>query len=113
MAWREYHEFTKHTAEKPVSYTHLEEIDDVKLQSPAEYKIETVPPAHEVKKGPLSYEISAASQENSVEVKRHLVLGGMIYPVNSYPALRSFFNSVKSNDGVQIVFQNTQSAKNN
>ena len=90
-----------------------EEIDDVKLQSPAEYKIETVPPAHEVKKGPLSYEISAASQENSVEVKRHLVLGGMIYPVNSYPALRSFFNSVKSNDGVQIVFQNTQSAKNN
>lgn len=90
-----------------------EELDDVKLHSPAEYKIETVPPAHQVNGGPVSYEISATLQDNSVEVKRHLVFGGMIYPVKSYPALRSFFNSVKSNDDIQIVFQSSQSAKNN
>jgi len=89
-----------------------EETDDVKLQSPA-YKIETVPPAYKLGPGPISYEISTTSQGNSAEVKRHLVLDGMIYPVTSYPALRSFFSSVKSKDDAQVVFQHDQSTKNN
>ncbi len=90
-----------------------EETDDVKLQSPSAYKIETVPPAYKLGPGPISYEISTTSQGNSAEVKRHLVLDGMIYPVTSYPALRSFFSSVKSKDDAQVVFQHDQSTKNN
>jgi hypothetical protein len=90
-----------------------EEIDDVNLQSPDSYKIETLPQAKPLHPGPVSYEISVTSNGNSVEVKRHLVLGGMMFPVKSYPALRSFFNSVKSNDDAQVVFQHDESAKNN
>jgi Domain of Unknown Function with PDB structure (DUF3857) len=90
-----------------------EEIDDVKLHVPAELKIESVPAAKQVKPGVVSYEISAAQQGSVVEVKRLLVLDGLAFPVTSYPALRNFFNTVKTNDDAQIVLQNAQSAKNN
>jgi hypothetical protein len=90
-----------------------EEIDDVKLKVPAEYKVESVPPARQAKPGGVSYEISAAQQGGVVEVKRLLVLDGMAFPVASYPALRIFFNTVKTDDDAQIVLQNAESAKNN
>jgi hypothetical protein len=90
-----------------------EEIDDVKLKVPAEYKIESVPPAKQAKPGVVSYEISAAQQGDVVEVKRSLVLDGMAFPVANYPALRNFFNTVKTDDDAQIVLQSTESAKNN
>jgi len=90
-----------------------EEIDDVKLKVPAEYKVESVPPARQAKPGIVSYEISAAQQGGVVEVKRLLVLDGMTFSVTSYPALRNFFNTVKTDDDAQIVLQNAESAKNN
>jgi hypothetical protein len=90
-----------------------EEIDTVKLRAPAGYRIENVPAAVQVKPGPVAYEISAAQQDNLVEVKRHLLVSGIMFPVAVYPALRQFFNTVKTNDDAQIVFQNAESAKNN
>lgn len=90
-----------------------EEIDDVKFQGPAGYKIETVPAAKAIKPGTVvSYEISASQQGSQVEVKRHLVINGLMFPLEYYASLRSFFNTVKSNDEVQIVLQNAESAKN-
>ena len=61
----------------------------------------------------MSYEISASQQGSVVEVKRLLVLDGLAFPATSYPALRSFFNTVKTDDDAQIVLQNAESAKNN
>ena len=90
-----------------------EEIDDVELEVPAEFKIESVPPARQAKPGVVPMRFSAAPQGNVVEVKRQLVLDGMAFPVTSYPALRNFFNTVKTDDDAQIVLQNAESAKNN
>lgn len=87
--------------------------DNVILHAAAGYRIETVPNANQVKPGVFAYEISATQHGNSVEVKRHLVVGGIIFPVTSYPGLRHFFNSVETNDDAQIVFQTSESAKNN
>jgi Domain of Unknown Function with PDB structure (DUF3857)/Transglutaminase-like superfamily len=90
-----------------------EEIDDLKFQAPAGYKIETLPAAKTLKPGPVvSYEISASQQGSDVEVKRRLVINGLLFPVQYYASLRSFFNTVKSDDEVQIVLQNAESAKN-
>ena len=94
----------------------FEEIDDVKLHVPAEYKIETVPPASEVKQaepGMLSYEISATQQGDAVEVKRMFILDGSLFPVASYTALQNFFNAMKTDDDAQIVVRRAESAKNN
>jgi hypothetical protein len=90
-----------------------EEIDDAKLTAPNGYKIEAIPAAKHLKPGFISYEISAAQEANVIEVKRLLVIDGLMFPVKDYPALRNFFNLVKSNDETQIVLQNAESAKNN
>ena len=90
-----------------------QEIDDAKLTAPEGYKIEAIPAAKQLKPGVVSYEISAAQQANVIEVKRLLVIDGLMFPVKNYPALRNFFNLVKSNDETQIILQNAESAKNN
>jgi Domain of Unknown Function with PDB structure (DUF3857) len=90
-----------------------QEIDDAKLTVPDGYKIESIPVAQHLKPGIISYEISAVQQANVIEVKRLLVIDGLMFPVKNYPALRNFFNLVKSNDETQIVLQNAESAKNN
>ena len=93
-----------------------EEIDDVKLHVPAEYKIESVPAASEAKQtepGMLSYEISATQRGNTVEIKRAFILDGSVFPVTSYRALQNFFSTMKTDDDAQIVLQSAESAKNN
>ncbi|MGB8541414.1 MAG: DUF3857 domain-containing protein [Candidatus Acidiferrales bacterium] len=90
-----------------------EEIDSVKLRAPQGFRIENVPAVVKVNRGPVSYEISAVQQDNCVEVKRDLLVTGIMFPVTAYPALREFFNTVKTNDDAQIVFQTAESAKNN
>jgi hypothetical protein len=90
-----------------------EEFDTVKLSAPSGYRIEDVPAAIQVKPGPVTYEISASKKDTSVEVKRHLIVNGIMFPVTVYPALRQFFNTVKTDDDAQVVFQNAESAKNN
>lgn len=90
-----------------------QEVDDVKLQVPSGYKIETLPPAKSVKPGAGSYEISVSEQGQTVEVKRHLSVDAVLFPPQTYPALRHLFNTVKTNDDAQIVLQSGESAKNN
>ena len=90
-----------------------EEVDDFKFQAPAGYKIETVPATKTLKPGAvLSYDISASQQGSVAEVQRHLVINAQLIPIEFYPALHSFFNTVKSNDEVQIILQNAENAKN-
>jgi hypothetical protein len=98
----------------PIYFDYVnQEIDDLKFQAPAGYKIETLPATKAVKPGDaVSYEISTSQQGASAEVKRRLIINGLLFPPDTYAALRSFFNTVKSNDEVQIVFQNAESAKN-
>jgi hypothetical protein len=91
----------------------FEEHDDIKMTAPAGYTIETVPAALKIDPGAVSYQITASQQGGSVEVKRQLVVSAMLIPLQAYPALRQFFNSVKSNDEAQVVFQNSQHAQNN
>jgi hypothetical protein len=91
-----------------------EEIDDFKIHAPAGFKIETIPSKKVINPGTsMSYEISPAQQGEGAEVKRHFILSEIHFPRDSYSALRSFFNNVKSNDEAQLVLQNAENAKNN
>jgi hypothetical protein len=89
-------------------YIHFpyEELDDVKVHLPAGYKAESMPPAQDIHPGAVVYEITATQQGETVEMKRHLAVNGIMFPAGAYPALRTFFNLVKSSDDAQIVLQN-------
>jgi hypothetical protein len=91
----------------------FEERDDVKIHGPATYKIETIPPRKVINPGTtMAYEITPSEDGGSIEVKRHFTLNDIHFPVDSYAALRSFFNLVKSDDEAQVVLQNAETAKN-
>jgi hypothetical protein len=61
----------------------------------------------------LTYQMTVTQEGNNVEVKRKLDVRAIVIPVESYPALRSFFTRVKTNDDAQIIFQGSESASNN
>lgn len=90
-----------------------EHSDDVKWQGPDGYKVETVPAAVPETQQVISYGLSVSQQGGTAEVKRRLVIKEIGFDKKYYPALRSFFNTVKSDDSAQIVFDSAVTAKNN
>jgi len=87
--------------------------DEMKLHPPEGYTVETLPAAQNVNPGAVKYEITMTKQADGVKVNRQLVVNAILIPVTSYGALRQFFNTVKSNDEAQVVFQSGQNAGNN
>lgn len=107
-----YFQSEKRTNEVDFAYPY-EKIDDIVIHPPLGFKAQAVPKTQNMNPGPLSYEISAIQQQDSVEVKRHLVVKGIRYPKESYLGLRSFFSIVRSDDDAQIMFDNGPTAKAN
>lgn len=110
-------QISEFAAEKRFNFVYIhypyEEIDDIKLKMPPGYKAEAMPPDRNVNLGAVSYQISATAQDNGLEVKRHLVEGGVVFTKEQYPVLRSFFGTVRADDDAQMVIENATSAKNN
>ncbi len=89
----------------------FEEHDNVKLHCPAGYRIETLPPAQKVDLGGVRYDISTSQSGELLEIKRTMVIDAVRVPRKAYSSLRSFFQSVKSNDDAQVVIQRADAAK--
>jgi hypothetical protein len=76
------------------------------------FKIESVPPEMKANPGAgFSYDIKATQASSAVTVDRQIVVDGMIFVVKYYPALRAFFNTVKTGDDKQIVLQPVQTGQ--
>lgn len=90
-----------------------EHTDELQFRAPAGYTVETLPAAQDVNPGAVRYEMSMTQQSGSATVKRRLLVNAILIPVQSYGALRQFFNTVKSDDEAQVVFQNAQTASKN
>jgi len=110
-------EWKSFAAEKRVNpiYLHFpyEESDDVTVHVPAGFSVETLPAAQSSDRGAVSYAISSTQLKDAVEIKRHLVVNGVVFPQAAYLALRAFFGFVESNDNAQIIFQGAEPARNN
>jgi len=89
----------------------FEESDDIEIKAPEGYEVESVPHTIPATQAVITYEFTAHQRGNMVEVKRHLVDQAIALDVKYYPALRIFFNAVKSNDETQVVFQQSGSPK--
>ncbi|MGH9715390.1 MAG: hypothetical protein ACRD4R_01480 [Candidatus Acidiferrales bacterium] len=85
-----------------------EEIDHVKVHAPTSYTIEALPKPTKIDLGAAFYEISASGHANTVEVKRHLAIKGVLFAKTAYPTFRAFFGAVRANDNAQMVLENAQ-----
>jgi len=105
--------FTSQKRVNPIYFPFpYEEFDDVKLRLPSGFKAESVPAEKKVDLGAASYSISVEAQGDTVEVKRHMAMKGVLFGKDAYPALRAFYGMIKTNDDAQMVLQNATSAKN-
>jgi hypothetical protein len=87
------------------------EQDDITIQVPSGWRAESLPAPDVIDPGgQLRYEISAKQEGDALHVQRKLVVGGILYPVDSYNAVRKFFSAAKQGDEKQVVLQTVPSS---
>ena len=91
------------------------EKDSFSFHLPGEFKIETLPSPEKIAPGAnFEYSLASAQDGDVVKIDRRLAIGGgSMFPSNTYPTFRKFFNTVKTDDDGQIVLQPAQAAKGN
>jgi len=98
--------FQSQKRSNPVVFSYpYQKIDDLVIHYPVGYKAQAVPDPQKIAPGPVSYQISAVAQSDSVEIKRQLEIKGTLYGKDAYPALRSFFSIVKTDDAAPFMLQ--------
>ncbi|MFZ0879655.1 MAG: DUF3857 domain-containing protein [Candidatus Acidiferrales bacterium] len=105
--------FTHETRVNPIYFHYpYTERDSLEIHFPDGLKVETVPAAAKAAPGAgFLYDVSATQDGTGVKMERHLVIGGILFSVDTDPALRRFFNTVKTGDDAQIVLQPAQTSQ--
>ena len=90
-----------------------EKVDDVAIEIPPAWQIESVPPAQERERGRVAYSLKAEGSKGTLHLARKLKVDFMILDSKNYPALRSFFEEVRTGDEEQVVLQPGMVNQNN
>jgi hypothetical protein len=77
--------------------------DDVSIELPPGWQVSSMPP-EQVRDGHvIAYSLKVESNSGTLRLKRELSVDVLLLEQKYYAALRSFFQSVRTSDGVQIV----------
>jgi hypothetical protein len=79
--------------------------DDITVQLPLVFRVTSVPSSQDRTNGMGFYQISSENQGASLHLARKMGVTGILYPAESYPAIRNFFNQVKAGDEQQVVLE--------
>jgi hypothetical protein len=106
----EAHRFQNTRRIHPVYFHYpYEEIDDVALELPKGYHLESLPKPHSIPSSAFGkYDLSAEDRSGVLHLNRQLVIQTLLIPVAYYPSLREFFNAVRSGDENQLVIQSAE-----
>ena len=103
------HPFSYAQRTYPVYFRYpFEERDEVDLELPAGYQVESLPAALAAMAAFGNYEITRDKQANHVRLHRHLLIAGVIFSPIYYADLRGFYDKVTAGDGDQVVVQHAQ-----
>jgi hypothetical protein len=80
-------------------------MDDVTIELPLDWKVNSVPPAHKDEGKVCSYNTSAENHLGTLHLTRKLNIDVLLLDAKYYGALRQFFQVVKTGDEQQIVVQ--------
>lgn len=79
--------------------------DDVTIELPTGWKVLSVPPAQKKDGGAITYTSQAAVDKSALKLHRTLNLDLMMVEAKMYPALRNFFQAVRTLDEQQVLLQ--------
>jgi hypothetical protein len=83
--------------------------DDIALQIPAGYEVESMPNDRRYDLQAVTYETQyTAGSERTVHLKRKIEVRGQLYGPEHYPTLRQFYGKVVAADQEQLVMRKTQ-----
>ncbi len=77
--------------------------DDVTVELPSSLQVSSLPPAQNIPGKVVSYSLIADSKGRTLHWNRHLSLDILMMQTKYYPALRNFFQTVRTGDEQQVV----------
>lgn len=83
----------------------FEKVDDVTIDLPLGWQVQTVPPPQKKDGHIVVYDLSVDKDAGSLHVNRKLTVDLLMLESKYYPALRNFFQVVRSGDEEQIILQ--------
>jgi hypothetical protein len=85
-------------------YPH-QKLDDISIELPPGWQVSSVPAPQERDAKAALYSLKVEQSQGSLRLTRKLTIDFLLLEQKFYPALRSFFQTVRTGDGVQIVVQ--------
>lgn len=82
-----------------------EKVDDVTIEPPPSWQIGSIPPPQDQDKGLVAYTLKVDDAKETLHLTRRLKMDFMLLDTKYYPALRSFFQFVRTGDEEQIALQ--------
>jgi hypothetical protein len=110
----EKHIFEHSDREHPVYFSYpFRKVDDVTLDLPLGWQVSSLPAPQKSDGHIISYSLSVRNDKGTLHLERQLDMNIVLLETKYYPALRSFFQTVRSGDEQQIVLQPGSSAAQN
>lgn len=81
------------------------DVDDITIELPAGYGIESLPRGRRIGSNVLSYEVVRENQGAKLRVRRTLALETYYFPTDYYSSLRRFYDEVRTGDEEQAVLR--------
>jgi hypothetical protein len=85
-------------------YPH-QKLDDISIELPTGWQVSSVPSPQERDAKAALYSLKVEQSQGRLRLTRKLTIDFLLLEPKFYPALRSFFQTVRTGDGVQIVVQ--------
>jgi hypothetical protein len=82
-----------------------EKLDDVSIELPPGMQVDSLPPAQDQQKGVVGYTLTVENGKDTLHLTRKLKVNFLMLEAKYYPALRNFFQQVRTADEEQIVLQ--------
>lgn len=100
----EKHMFEHAERVQPIYFEYpYEKDEDITIELPAGWKVDSVPPAQNKDGHVVAYSTRAENGTGSLHLTRKLNVGILLMEAKYYPALRNFFQAVRTGDEQQIV----------
>jgi transglutaminase-like putative cysteine protease len=106
--------FDHSTRVHPIYFDYpYQKVDDLTLELPDGWHVGTLPSGIKAGQGVVQYSLNAEQGPGSIHLSRQLTIDFLILDQKYYPALRSFFQAVRSGDGRQVILQPGESHAGN
>ncbi|HEY6269858.1 MAG TPA: DUF3857 domain-containing protein [Candidatus Acidoferrum sp.] len=98
----------------PLYFQYLfEKTDDVRIELPLGWQISSLPQAQNTDAKVMAYTLKVENEKGTLHFERHLRSGLTFLDQKYYPALRNFYQAVRTGDEQQVVLQPAATAASN